>query len=161
VIIGINGAGKSMLSNELGKLLNIEDFHLDKIYWKPGWVKIPSEEGKAIQRKLTKRNKWIFDGNWIGSLDIRLKPADTIIYLDFPKWFCLYRILKRGFFSRGQSFDKQEGVNEKVNWFIIRRLLSFPKKSIMETVNKYADGRNVYIFKSQEEVDKFLKELEQ
>ncbi|HEU5138867.1 MAG TPA: topology modulation protein, partial [Bacillales bacterium] len=32
------GTGKSTFAQELSKILNIEVYHLDRLYWKPGWV---------------------------------------------------------------------------------------------------------------------------
>lgn len=155
-IIGINGAGKSTLAKELGEKLNLPVYHLDKIYWKPGWVKLPANEGESIQREIVKQEKWIIDGNWAGSLDVRLEPADTIIYLNYPKWLCLYRIIKRAWFTKGSSFDKQEGVNEKLDWFIVKRLFEYSSQNILSKVKQYSEGRKVLIIKSPKELSQLF-----
>ncbi len=43
------------------------------------------------------------DGNYSGTLDVRLSVADTVIFLDFPRILCLARIIKRCFMYAGQS----------------------------------------------------------
>ena len=48
VIIGCGGAGKSTLARQLGKKLNIPVVHLDKLWWKPGWVESSREEIDAL-----------------------------------------------------------------------------------------------------------------
>jgi len=160
-IIGIMGSGKSTLAIKLGKLLNIDVHHLDKIYFKPGWVKIPSEEGESIQRKIASKDSWIIDGNWTGSMDIRLAPADTIIFLDFPKWFSLYRTLKRALFSRGkQPPDKQEGNREKFAWGLFKAILNYPRERIYKTIENNSENTKIHILKSQREVDNFIDELQ-
>jgi len=38
IIVGCGGAGKSTLAVLLGKKLNINVVHLDKLYWLSGWI---------------------------------------------------------------------------------------------------------------------------
>ncbi len=61
-IIGSGGSGKSTLARELGERLHIEVFHLDALFWKPGWVGVPKEEQRLVQNELVEKEKWIFDG---------------------------------------------------------------------------------------------------
>lgn len=159
-VIGIMGAGKSTLSNKLSEGLGIEVHHLDKIYWKPGWIKIPSEEGEHIQREIIKKESWVFDGNWTGSMDIRLEPADTIIFLDFPKYICLYRVFKRVVAGKNiQPIDKAEGLKDRLSWKLIKAILTYPRKEILDKINKYSKGKRVYILHSTKDIDKFLSSI--
>ena len=43
VIVGCPGAGKSTLAIQLGELLHIPVFHLDQLWWRPGWVEAGGE----------------------------------------------------------------------------------------------------------------------
>lgn len=36
-LIGSGGSGKSTLARQMGEILGIEVFHLDRLHWKPGW----------------------------------------------------------------------------------------------------------------------------
>ena len=42
-----------------------------------------------------KEDEWIIDGNYGGTMDIRMKAADTIIFLDIHRTICVYRAFKR------------------------------------------------------------------
>ncbi len=44
LVIGCPGTGKSTFSKQLGSILNIEVIHLDKHFWKPGWVQSTKDE---------------------------------------------------------------------------------------------------------------------
>ena len=114
VIIGSGGAGKSTFARQLSEKLNIEVYHLDAILWKPNWVGTPRDEQKRIQYKLVEKESWIIDGNYGGTLDIRLNTADTIILLDIHRVICLYRAIKRTFQYRNKTRpDMAEGCEER------------------------------------------------
>lgn len=95
VIIGSSGAGKSTLARELGHKLNLPIIYLDKYYWKPEWVSTPTQEWQEKVAELTQGEQWIIDGNYRDTLDMRLQAADTVIFLDLPRWICAYRAMKR------------------------------------------------------------------
>lgn len=95
ILIGSGGAGKSTLARLLGEKLNIKVYHLDRLFWKPGWVVVQREEQRKVQYKLINQPKWIIDGNYRGTMDIRLHAADTIIFLDLHRMICVYRAFKR------------------------------------------------------------------
>ncbi len=48
MVVGPSGVGKSTLARGLGKVLNLPVVHLDKLYWRPGWVEPPEEEFYAV-----------------------------------------------------------------------------------------------------------------
>ncbi len=43
-IVGCAGAGKSTLARLLGQILGLPVFHLDALFWRPGWVETPLDE---------------------------------------------------------------------------------------------------------------------
>ena len=94
-IIGSGGAGKSTFARELGEILNITPTHLDVHYWRPGWQETPRDAWREIQKELLEGERWIMDGNYGGTMDLRLEAADTIIFLDMPRLLCVWRVLKQ------------------------------------------------------------------
>ncbi|HBQ76415.1 MAG TPA: AAA family ATPase, partial [Exiguobacterium sp.] len=95
ILIGSGGSGKSTLAREMSKKLNYPVDHLDSLLWRPNWEAVSREEQRQIQQTLISRDTWIIDGNYGGTLDLRIDAADTIIFLDLPRTLCLYRVLKR------------------------------------------------------------------
>jgi adenylate kinase family enzyme len=95
VIIGSSGSGKSTLARELGTKLNVPVIHLDTHYWRPGWVGTPEAVWREKVAELARGDQWILDGNYRDTLDIRLQAADTVIFLDLPRWVCAWRAVKR------------------------------------------------------------------
>jgi len=95
ILIGSGGSGKSTLARQLGAKLKLKVYHLDALFWKPNWVGVPKNEQRKIQNELVKNETWIIDGNYGGTMDIRLNAADTIIFLDVHRTICVYRVFKR------------------------------------------------------------------
>ena len=160
MIIGSCGAGKTTLAIQLNEITNIPIIHLDKEYWKPGWVESNKEEWYEKQNKFVDNINWIIDGNYGGSLDIRLSKADTVIFLDYNKYICLYRIIKRWIQYFGKTrIDMAEGCNEKIDLPFIKFVWNFPKKprkKIIDKLNEYNE-LNKIILKNPKETKIFLK----
>lgn len=115
VIIGSSGSGKSTLARQLGETLNLPVIHLDKHFWHPGWVGTPPQDWTEKVRQFAAEESWIIDGNYRGTLNIRLQMADTVIFLDLPRWLCTWRATKRRFqYWHRQRPDIAEGCQEKV-----------------------------------------------
>lgn len=159
MIIGSGGAGKSTLARQLGEILDWPVYHLDTYYWKPGWVPTPNEEWDVFLEELVQEKKWIMDGNYGRTLDIRLKQANVIILLDFSKWITVYRVLKRRVMYQGKSRpDMNEGCPESLDLDFVKWVWSFRKTKlpgIMEKIQQHKD-KNVIILKSPKEVRRFL-----
>lgn len=160
-IIGSGGAGKSTFARRLSEKLNIEVYHLDAILWKPNWVGTPRDEQKRIQHKLVEKESWIIDGNYDGTLDIRLNTADTIIFLDIHRVICLYRAIKRTFQYRNRTRpDMAEGCDERFDLGFLKWIWKFPKTrrtSILEMLEEISEEKNVIILSSPKEVKRFIE----
>ena len=126
LIIGSPGAGKSTLSHRLAELGELPLHHLDRMFWLPGWVERDREEGRSHLRDVLAQDRWIIDGNYGSSLPLRLERADTVIWLDYPTWLCLYRALKRWRSYRGRTRpDMTEGCPERLDLEFFHYILMF------------------------------------
>lgn len=94
-VIGSGGAGKSVFAQRLGQLCDIDVIHLDALYWRGDWEPCPPGEWRALQEELVQRERWIMDGNYGATMNVRLAAADTVIFLDVARRTCLRSILLR------------------------------------------------------------------
>lgn len=164
VLIGSGGSGKSTLARKLGGILLIEVHHLDAMFWKPGWVSTPKHEQKAVQEELVSHDSWIIDGNYGGTIDIRLQAADTIIFVDLSRWICISRVLKRRFQYRNKMrVDMAEGCEERVSLEFLKWVWEYPKKQkpkISEKLRRLSIEKKIIILKSPKEVREFVASVE-
>lgn len=119
VIIGDSGAGKSTLARELSEILQIPTLHLDKI-WLGGFS---SEDLVTKQKEFIEDNinDWIIEGNYQGTMNLRIPLADLIIWLEVPPYKALYRVIYRSIRHRflHNRVDVPANFKEKFNkeWF--------------------------------------------
>lgn len=164
-IIGSPGAGKSTFARQLGDITGIEVFHLDRLFWKPGWVETPRQAWEELQRRLVERPIWIIDGNYGATMDIRIQAADTVIFLDFPRRVCLWRVAKRIFRFRGRTRpDMGEGCPDKIDMEFLRYIWRFRKRE-QDRIERRLDeaketGKQVIWLKTRSEVREYLASLE-
>jgi adenylate kinase family enzyme len=162
-IIGSGGAGKSTLARQLGDILGLPVVHLDAVHWKPGWTETPKDEWRSIVQNLVSKEAWIMDGNYGGTMEMRLAASDTVIYLNYRRWICIYRALKRcvTYYNRTRP-DMGPGCNEKIDLEFLGWLWNFPSKSrpeIEDRLSRIKVGIKVIKLCSPKETERFLSEL--
>ncbi|MCM3005850.1 DNA topology modulation protein [Priestia koreensis] len=165
VVIGSGGSGKSTFSRELGKLINIPVFHLDSLYWGPNWEKTPDNEWVETQKRYIRKEKWILDGNFSSTLEMRMKVADTIIFLDLSKYICVFRAFKRSIKYYGKTrSDMGNECYEKFDMNFLKWIWEFPQNGRLKILNHLntlnSKEKTVILLKSPKEVRKFLSSLE-
>jgi adenylate kinase family enzyme len=123
-VIGVTGSGKTTLSANLAKILNLTHIELDGLHWEKDWT-YPSDEifrervARAIQAP-----GWVTDGNYSVVRGIIWSQADTVIWLDFALLTCLWRLIRRSIKRVGSKQELWNGNRETV------RGLLFSKNSL-------------------------------
>jgi adenylate kinase family enzyme len=163
LIIGSGGAGKSTLARRLGEATGIEVVHLDVLHWRPGWTEAPKAEFLQAVEEALKKDAWIMDGNFGGTMEMRLKACDTVIFLDFPRAVCLYRVIKRRLtYRKRHRPDMSEGCNEKIDYEFLHWVWTFRKRAkaaIEERLKRFENEKTVIRLQSKKEVEDFFKNL--
>ena len=163
-ILGHSGSGKSTLARKLGEKYGLPVLHLDSIQFRPGWVETTREEKREKLTAFLDANPggWVIDGNYLKiCAERRFAEADRILYLDFPRRICLFRVLRRWQMYRGVTRpDMGAGCEEKVDLEFLRWVLWDGR-----TPDKLADFRGVerrypYKFRRYAAPKQLEKELE-
>jgi adenylate kinase family enzyme len=164
MIIGCGGAGKSTLARRLGERLGLPVVHLDAHYWHAGWVETPKEAWRETVARLVAGERWIMDGNFGGTIELRMAAADTIIFLDFPRTLCLWRVVWRWLTHRGRTRpDMTPGCPERLDGpFLLWIWRDFPRRNrpnILRLLEEYGARKQVMVLRLPRDVQRLLQPL--
>jgi adenylate kinase family enzyme len=130
MVVGSPGAGKTTISRRLSEKLSLPVVHLDTLYWLPGW-NVPTDDAwRRRMEALAEGPEWILDGNFAESFETRMARAQELVWLDYPRWTCLRRIVIRAVRDRGTSRpDLPAGCPEQLDLPTLRFAWDFQKKT--------------------------------
>ena len=161
LIIGSAGAGKSTLSRALGAATGIPVIHLDAEFWQPGWKETQRDTWTARVSELLDRNGWIMDGNYGGTMNMRVQAADTVVLLALSRWLCLARVLRRSIGGYGKvRADLNAGCPEQLpDWKFLHWIWKYNREKlpgIFRMLQGEQAHRTVVVLRSRREVREFL-----
>jgi adenylate kinase family enzyme len=163
LIIGSPGAGKSYLSRQLTQSTDLPLYHLDQMYWKPGWVERTREELIERINAVLPEDSWIIEGMYRGTLDLRLQRADTVLFLDYNYMRCLWGVIRRTLGSLNKVRpDMAEGCPERFDIDFFKYIGRFHKKDrfeVLEILEPYKSSKNIITFKKPKDVRQWLTTL--
>lgn len=163
-ILGCCGAGKSTLAKKLQKITRLELIHLDQYYWKPNWVESSKTDWEKTHHQLIQKPSWIIDGNYGGTMDTRMSRADTIVYMDFPTWKCIFRVFKRIRMYKGRARpDMNEGCLERFDFEFLHFVATFNlrnRKRYRHKLNVVKSEKSIFILRNDNEVIQFLNRIQ-
>ncbi|MFJ9623204.1 hypothetical protein [Streptomyces sp. NPDC101181] len=93
-VLGSPGSGKSTFCHALARA-GVPVFHLDDLYWHPGWQRTPPKEWRRLVRDLAHGERWIVDGNHLDTIPERLARAEIVVLLDLPVLVCAWQVVRR------------------------------------------------------------------
>lgn len=107
---------------------------------------------------MMEKTQWIIDGNYLRTLELRLQSCDTVFLLDFPLEICL-----SGAKSRiGKKREDFPWIEAEMDEEFKQWIVDFPKDQlphIYELLEKYKDGKEIFVFYTREEADRCLRKL--
>lgn len=160
LVVGSGGAGKTTFSDELGTRTGLPVVHLDRHFWKPGWVATPIDEWRARQEVFVAPDAWILDGNYSGTLDVRLARADTVVLLDMGRFRCLWRVAKRTIRNWGRSVTAP-GCPDRFELEFTRWVWGYPRRSrprILDAVDRATLVVDFVRLRTPQQVRQFLQD---
>lgn len=164
MIFGLPGSGKTTFASFLSKELGLPLYHLDRYFFEANWKERNYEEFLSIQERFVQTERWIIDGNATKSLDMRWKRADLVIYFRFNRFLCLWRLIKRVFFSSDFE-DTPDGCFKGIRWKLISYMWTFHKKRGLPAIETFkeiypkASFRIVSSSKDKKMLERELKNL--
>ena len=160
MICGCGGSGKSVLSSKLGDHFGLPVTLLDMEYYDEQWNALDQETFAQLQRELVTADDWIIDGNYAGTMPIRLAAADTVIFLDIHPLVCLFGILQRRLQHRGDDAHSRHRRG-RITWGFVKYILGFRKTmrpKVEGLISEHATGTVVRL-RSRRAARRYLAEV--
>lgn len=160
-LIGCGGSGKTYLSKKLGEHFRAPVTHLDAVYYDSEWNTLDKDKFAAIQEELVAAPSWVIEGNYAGTLPIRLRAADVVIFLDIPPAVCLWGIAQRRLRYGGGQNDST-GVYDRVTWNFIRYVWGYRKSMaprVRALISEHTAHATVHTVTSRRQARSLLDQL--
>ena len=155
IMIGCPGSGKSTFSRALHKITGIPLVHLDMLYWNADKTTVErSVFLERLQQELQK-DRWIIDGNYASTMELRLQACDTVFFLDYPADICLQGVRERQGKKRS-DMPWVETEDDREFLSFIERFCQESRPQILELLDKYPE-KNIYIFTCRADAAGFLR----
>ena len=155
IIIGCPGSGKTTFAEKLQKCTGLPLYYLDAIWHKPDKTHIPREEFDQRITEIFSEEKWIIDGNYKRTIEMRIKECDTVFLFDLPTEVCLQGVTER----IGKERYDLPWLETQVDPEFRQVIEDFPKDTlpyIYDLLQKYSE-KDIHIFKSRAEADEYLR----
>lgn len=163
-IVGNSGSGKSTLARELGAATGLPVFHLDKLFWEPGWRKPDEADFRRRLDEVVASPEWIIDGNYSRTMRPRLERSDTIVYFDLPRLLCMWSVVRRRLASRRGEIrqDLPADCPDKLDAAFFWWIWSYRRRSRQKTIallEELGEQRRVVWLRKRTGTSKLVQQL--
>jgi adenylate kinase family enzyme len=163
LVLGCAGAGKTVFAQRLAQATGLPLVTLDQEYWQPGWTEPVKQLWVAKVETLIAAPRWIMDGNYLGTLPMRLARADTVIFLDLRRFVCLWRAVARILRNFGRTrADMAPGCPERFDWAFLNYIWNFQsahRPRVAEALRGF--GGTLAVCRNSRDAESYLSDLEQ
>lgn len=163
LVLGPGGAGKSVLSRELAGITGLPVIHLDREFFKPGWVKPARDEWLATIARLLAGDAWIADGTHADTLEYRLGFADGVVLLDYSRWVSVRGVFTRLARRKGRRrADLAPGCRNRLDRDYASWVWTYPRKTrpqVAAALARHAGHLEIVTLHNRRESQRWLDAL--
>lgn len=94
-LVGPPGCGKTTAGRKLAASLDVRFVELDSIFHLPGWAELSRDAFRERVGEALRAPGWVVDGNYSAVRDLVWDRADTVVWLDLPRWLVMRRVILR------------------------------------------------------------------
>ena len=127
------------------------------MFWNPDKTTVKKEIFLNLLNEVLNKDSWIIDGNYQSTMDLRMDNCDTVFFLDYPLEDCLKGVADRKGKPRTDIPWVETEDDEEFLEFI-KNFNTQTRPKILNLLKKH-NHKQIFIFKSRQESDEFLKSL--
>ena len=145
---------KSTFAKKLKSVTGLPVFHLDMMFWNADKTTVSKEIFLDRLNRAMSNPCWIIDGNYMSSMEIRIKECDTVFFLDYPTEICIEGIEQR----KGSLRSDMPWVENSTDAEFVEFIKSFNFKTrpeVLSLLEKYS-SKDIIVFHSREESQEYL-----
>ncbi len=158
IIIGCPGAGKSTFARILSDKTHLPLYYLDMLWHKSDRTTVDRTIFDQKLKEIVVKDKWIIDGNYGRTLEMRIQACETIFLLDFPVEECLAGAESRiGKQRVDMPWIETEFDEEFRQWIV-----DFPKNElpiVYQLLDRYKSEKGIYIFHARADIDDYILKM--
>ncbi len=158
-VIGCPGSGKSTFARKLQEKTGLPLYPLDNIWWRPDRTHITREAFDAALAAILSRDEWIVDGNYSRTIEPRIAACETVIFLDYDEQTCMDGIASRVGEQRPDMPWTEQTLDPELV-ALVKGFRTEQRPAILTLLDRYADGREILIFRTRSEADRWLNDPE-
>jgi adenylate kinase family enzyme len=94
-VVGNSGSGKTSLAVALARAIGAPHLELDAVFHQPNWQPLETELFQARVAEFIAADTWVVDGNYSKVRYLIWQRADTVVWLDLPRYRVMRQLLAR------------------------------------------------------------------
>lgn len=112
-VVGTSGSGKSTFARKVAEKIRSPYIEMDKIFWEPNWKEKEDHRFLADLEAALQGDRWVLDGNYYRTQNIKWRRVDLVIWLDFSFPVTFFRALRRALWRATTKAELWEGTGNK------------------------------------------------
>ena len=157
LILGCPGRGKSTCARALAARTGLPVVHLDNLWWRADGTHIPREDFDRALDGLLRGEQWIMDGDYSRTYEVRIRAADTVIFLDYPEAVCMDGIRARV----GQPRPDMPWAEQSLDPELVALVQNYRRDNRPQILSLFAQypDKQALIFTARQDAERWLSEL--
>ena len=156
VVLGCPGSGKSTFARSLHERSGLPLIHLDNIWWRADRTHISREAFDSRLKALLAGERWIIDGDYSRTYEMRIRACDTVIFLDFDEEACMRGIAERV----GKHREDIPWTEDRLDPELVALVRSYRRDNrpvVYALIEKYPGKRSI-VFKTRAQAWEWMEE---